>query len=99
MRSGVGAICILDFAVRADVAALFFAAVEEEPVFTGVVGFFACEEVLVDFTGTFAAADVDVVAPDCASAENTEQIHKPPANNSPPAARKIIGCVLTNAPR
>jgi hypothetical protein len=102
MRSGVGAICILDFAVRADVAALFFAAVEDKPYFTVVVGFFVCEEVLADFTGAFdfAAADVDVVAVDCAIAAGAiKQIHEPPAINSPPAARRILVCILTNAPR
>jgi hypothetical protein len=103
MRSGVGAICILDFAVRDDAAALFFAAVEEdEPDFTVVVGFFVCAVVLVGFADAldFAAADVDVVAVDCAIAAGAiKQIHKPPAINSPPAARRILVCVLTNAPR
>jgi len=102
MRSGVGAICIRDFAVRTDVAALFFAAVEDELDFTGAVVFFVCEVVLVDFAGTFdfAAADVGVVVVDCATAAGAiAQIHKPPANNSPPAARRIIVCVLINAPR
>jgi hypothetical protein len=102
MRSAVGAICILDFAVRVVAPGFFFAAVEDEPDFTGVTGFFACEEeVLVDFAGAFgfAAAEVGAVAPDCAPARITQQIHKPPTINSPPAARRIIVCVLTNAPR
>jgi hypothetical protein len=82
------------------VAALFFAPVEDEPDFTGVVVFFACEEVLVVFAVALGFADVDVVAVVCtATAEVTKQIHKPPANNSPSAARRIIVCVLTNAPR
>lgn len=102
MRSAVGAICILDFAVRVVAAFFFAAAVEVVPDFTGVAGFFACEEVvLVDFAGAFgfAAVDVDVEAADCAPAGIALQIHKPPAINSPPAARRIIVCVLTNAPR
>jgi hypothetical protein len=103
MRSGVGAICILDFAVRVVVPGFFFAVVEDELDFTGVTGFFACEEeALVDFTGDFAFAvvGVDVVAVACAKAAGAiAQIHKPLANNSSPAARRIIVCRLTNAPR
>jgi hypothetical protein len=95
MRSDVGAICILDFALR-EAAAFFFAAVKDEPDFAGVTGFFACEEVLADFTGALFFAGVEV---DCAPAGSIPQIHKPPASNSPPAARKIFACVLTNAPR
>lgn len=102
MRSGVGAVCILTRAVR-DVAGFFFV-LPDVLDFTGVTDFLVCEA-LVDLAGTadFAAVkflEVDFVAVDCAAAHNgVDQIHKPPARNNPPAARRIIVFTLLNAPR
>jgi hypothetical protein len=72
--------------------------------FTGVTDFFVCE-VLVDLAVAvdFAAVEfleVDFVAVDCALVHNgVDKIHKPPARNNPPAARRMTVFVFLNAPR
>jgi hypothetical protein len=94
----VGAICIRALAVRI-VAGFFLVLLPVELDFTGVVVFLVCEG-LVDFADTagFLVA-VGFAVVDCAaSIGGADKIHKPPASNSPPAAREILVCVLSNAP-
>jgi len=106
MRSGVGAVCILVRAARA-AADSFLALLPAELVFTGAAVFLVCDAPVewavaagfaaVDFAGVgFVAAGLlaggFVAGVDWPSnAHKAGQTHKPPASNSPPAARKIIG--------
>lgn len=101
MRSGVGAVCILTRAVR-DVAGFFFV-LPDVLDFTGATDLFVCKAMgdlacAADFAVEFL--ELDFVVVDCAATYNgADKIHKPPASNRPPAARRIIAFALLNAPR
>lgn len=109
MRSAVGAVCILARALR-DAPDFFFVLLPDAAVdFTGVTVLCDCKA-LVDFAGAVDFADAELVAADFFAVDFTEvdcatpqigidKIHKPPARNSPPAARRMFVFALLNAPR